>query len=396
MCYTGAPEHRGEIDLLPQHQVLFLIQLVTDLDLLLPLWYEFQSKSDEVQTAVCVTAELLQRSAGTSSALTLRAIPFDVAGTEEIIAGDRPDLQNVAAVVTATETTLRPHKAAHALTQRANRVGTHTYTVQHGFENVGLTYFDALQTSAMVEFASENIFIWGPIAKLHPEVRPETRARCIPVGCCKALERRSGLPKPGSGERFVAVFENIHWLRYDDEYRARFLSDLTHTAESFPDTTFFVKPHPAGKWLTSRYKGNLPQAENLIIADPDDPQWASCTSSEAIGWADGVITTPSTTALDAARLGCPVAVIAYQEPLMQYRPLMQIQSSEHWGDFVRRLEHQTDLAALKRNASEFLDANLIPGNAAGRIIERILGDIRGGLPPKVVPMPEFSPSEKPQ
>ena len=306
-----------------------------------------------------------------------RDIPFVVAGTESIISGSQPDLLDVKALVTATETTLRPHKAAHALTQQANRNGVHTYTVQHGFENVGLTYFDDLQTSASVEFASHTIFTWGPIAKLHPEARSETKARCIPVGCCKLLEQSRHLPAPGNRSRFIAVFENIHWLRYNETYRAQFLSDLDRTARRFPETTFFIKPHPAGKWLTSRFDGVLPQAENIIIANPDDPQWIPYTSAEVIGLADGVITTPSTVALDAARLGCPVAVIAYNLSLAEYRPLTLIRSTKDWEGFLQSLEHPRETEVLKRNASEFLDAVLIPGDAVGRILSQILGDVQG-------------------
>jgi hypothetical protein len=377
--------------------VLFFIQLVTDLDLLLPLLYELDSKKDTpVQPMVSIAAELLQRSPGVRNALTSRQIPFEIAGTEEIIAGNQPNLHGVVAVVTATETTLRPHKAAHSLTQRANSLGIPTYTLQHGFENVGLTYFDEFQTSTMVEFASQTIFTWGPIGTLHREVRPETQARCVPVGCCKSLERSTTLPRPGGRSRLIAVFENIHWLRYDDMYRRRFLSDLTHAARCFPDTTFLIKPHPGGKWLTSRYTGDLPGAENLIIANPDDAAWARYTTVDLIGFADGVITTPSTVALDSARLGCPVAVVAYQLALAEYTPLNLLRSTDDWKDFVRSLENQGEITALKQNASDFLDAILIPGDAAGRIIDRIVADTRRILPSTANRDPELSCSEKPK
>lgn len=380
-----------------QHRILFFIQLVTDLDLLLPLWHELETKKDiRIQPAILVAEELLQRSPAVRSVLTSRQVPFDIAASKDIILGDRPELHGVVAVVTATETTLRPHAAAHALTNRANRLGIPTYTLQHGFENVGLTYFDEIQTSTIVEFASQTIFTWGPIEKLHPEIRPETKKRCIPVGCSKSLDQSTSLSKPGGRSRFIAVFENVHWLRYDDTYRSSFLSDLERIARSFPDTTLFVKPHPGGKWMTSRYTGDLPQLENLIIANPEEPKWAGYTGSDLIAIADGVITTPSTVALDSARLGCPVAVVAYQLPLVEYAPLSLIRSSGDWEKFLRCLEQQGGIAALKQNASEFLDANLIPGDAAGRIIDRIAADIRRTLPSTANRQPELSSAEKPK
>jgi hypothetical protein len=167
------------------------------------------------------------------------------------------------------------------------------------------------------------------------------------------------MPRSDNRAHLVAVFENIHWLRYSDSYRASFLSDVEQVALGFPDITFLLKPHPAGKWLTKRYQGRLPQAENLIIADPDDPKCARYTSADWIKLADGVITTPSTVALDAVRLGFPVGVIAYDFPPEEYRPLTLIRSTNHWN--------------LKQNGSKFLDAVVVPGDAVGRIITRNSG-----------------------
>jgi len=380
-----------------QYRVLLFIQLVTDLDLLLPLWHELESRTDiRIQPAILVAEELLQRSPAVRNALTSRNLPFESVTSKDIIMGSWPKLDGIVSVVTATETTLRPHAAAHALTKRANSLGIPTYTLQHGFENVGLTYFDETQTSMMVEFASGTIFTWGPIEKLHPEIRKETRDRCTPVGCTKSIDRSTRLPKPGGRARLIAVFENVHWHRYDDTYRSSFLSDLEHAARSFPGTTFFVKPHPGGKWMTSRYTGDLPRLENLIIANPDDASWARYTASDLIAIADGVITTPSTVALDSARFGCPVAVVAYLLPLVEYAPLCLIRSSGDWEEFLRRLEHEGGISALKQNASEFLDANLIAGDASGRIIDRIAADIRRTLPSTASRQPELSSIEKPK
>jgi len=362
---------------LGRQKILFLTQLVTDVELLLPLYYELQSRNErQLQALICVVAELLQRSPGAERVLRSRGIPFVTVQTDAILSGEQPDLQDVSAVITATETTLRPHKAAHALTQRANGRGIWTYTVQHGFENVGLTYFDEMQTSAMVEFASQYIFVWGSIERLHPEVRPETRNRCLPVGCCKAIDPSgSKFPKPDNRARLIAVFENIHWLRYNDNYRANFVSDVEQMALEFPDITFVIKPHPAGKWITKRYQGRLPQAENLIIANPEDPQWAPYSSADLIRAADGVITTPSTIALDAVRLECPVGLIAYDLLLQEYGPLARIRSTADWRGFLESLKQPSKVQALKQRGSDFLDLAVVPGNAAERIVNRVLEDI---------------------
>ncbi len=54
---------------------------------------------------------------------------------------------------------------------------------------------------------------------------------------------------PHADRPFIAVFENLHWRRYDDAYRARFVSDLAATAEAAPDMRFVVKPHMGGQWF---------------------------------------------------------------------------------------------------------------------------------------------------
>jgi hypothetical protein len=356
--------------------VLLLGQLVTDFELLLPLWYELIAKGDPLlEPHLCVVTEMLAKFPHASNVLRSRCIPFFEAQTEEIIAGSKPDLSPVAAVITATETSLRPHRAAHALAARANEAGIPTYTMQHGFDNIGLTYFDHIQTSALVEFASRTIFTWGPMERLHLEVRPETRARCIPVGCTKQLEAPpSSLGKPGTRARLIAIFENIHWHRYDAAYGARFLDDMEFAARRFQDTTFVVKPHPAGRWLTGRYKGPLPQAENLMIASPGNPEWEDYSASALIYFSDAVITTPSTVALDAARQGRPVAVVAYGLQFKEYDPLFLIRSTQDWCTLVAKARDagRHDMLSL---AEEFLRRSLIPGDATRRIVEHIIADV---------------------
>src|SRR6185295_19201335 len=121
-------------------------------------------------------------------------------------AGRAPELHGVFAVVTATESTAGPHAAAHALARHANERGIPTFTMQHGLESVGLTWFDNEHLPATTRFASRHIFTWANQERLHPATLAETRARCVPVGCPKVVAPpQLDLPRVGDGGPVVAV-----------------------------------------------------------------------------------------------------------------------------------------------------------------------------------------------
>jgi hypothetical protein len=351
------------------------VQLMMDIDLILPLLKSAKTRNDLVPIA-CISDQVAATVPDFLEALSYLRIEFEITRHDEIISGKRPRLRKIDAVVSASESTANPHRAAHKLTSRANAQGLRTYTIQHGFENIGLTYFDQVHNSENIRFASHRIFTWCPIERLHPEVPEETRRKCLPVGCCKELGMDlHDLARPGSREFLVCVFENLHWHRYDDKYRECFLSDLIETARRFRETTFLLKPHPAGRWLTQRYKGPLPDLENIVIAIPGDPAWKAYTGSIIVEMADGVITTPSTIALDAARAGRPAAVTGYDLSLENYEPLPVLRSRKDWASFMSQLYTVHGRDELTTVTSSFLKNALVPGNACRRILEYISNDI---------------------
>ena len=302
-----------------------------------------------------------------------KEIETTVLNHRAVVAGLQPRLRGIQAIITASESTAGAHKGPHTLTKRANRQGIATYTLQHGFENVGLTYFDADYPVGKIKFASKTIFTWGETAQLPPEIPSETRAKCVAVGCPKATyPPNHTLPIPGhnSRDRLIAIFENLHWSRYSDRYRQTFLQDLHKTAAAHPKTTFVIKPHPTGLWLTQGYPDNLQTLSNLQVANPQDPTWAAFNAATLIAMADITITTPSTIALDAARAGCPVAVVAYDLSLANFEPLTLLRQSSDWQALVGRKDTQP----LKERAQGFARKRLIPGNAIERIISQISSD----------------------
>lgn len=358
--------------------VLVFMDLIQDLDVILPLIKAINA-DERLSLKTCVSNQLIKESPRVKDTLETQGIPYHIIHYYFLKLGLQPNLSNIDALITASETTANPHRYSHLLTKRANKLKIYTYTLQHGWENIGLTYFDNIHAPDTVHFASQKILIWGDMDSLVPEVLPETKSRCVPVGCPKEKEAISTAAKleiPNQRDYVISVFENLHWHRYSDSYRDCFLQDLETTASQFPNTTFLVKPHHAGQWLTKRYKGKLPAGDNLVIINPTEPKWEPFTAPALIAYSDGIITTPSTVALDAANLEQPVSVIGYDLELQKYQPLPIIYSLEDWINFVRQIHLPTARHSICHRTSTFLKKSILPGNATRRILELIISDIK--------------------
>jgi len=381
------PAHRAP-------KVLLYLNLPQDLDMLLPIAIRLKERN-QYPIETVVSRKAWQQSPRIDTLLTKAGIQPQIVNHKAAVAGLQPSLRNVCAVISASESTASAHRGAHTLTQRANRQGIATYTLQHGYENVGLTYFDEEHPVGSIAFASQKIFTWGPLADLPDEVSDETRQKCVAVGCPKFAETSlvnasrikadvlgssacsAGIHSPEGG-LLVAVFENLHWCRYSDRYRQQFIEDLEQMATDYPDITVLVKPHHTGRWLTQEYQGRLPTADNLIIADPTNPKWEIFTAPALIEIADVVITTPSTVAVDAVRAGKPVAVVAYDMDLSNYKPLPLLRSSEDWRSLMLSAgtcSASVNPSSATKSISEFSQKHLVPGD----VIEKILDDISADI-----------------
>lgn len=357
-----------------QLTVLIFLDLIQDLDLVVPILKRAKERSN-LAFKVCVTDWLIGQSPRVENNLQLLEADYFVVSQHKVRAGIEPNLNGIQALLTVSETTAGPHKSAHVLTQRANQAGLCTYTLQHGFENIGLTYFDEIHTPDSIRFASQKILIWGDLNSLSLDILPETKQRCVPVGCLKENPQISQIAFPKNREYLVAVFENLHWHRYNDNYKNQFLEHLEKTAAYFSNTTFLVKPHHAGKWLTERYQGNIPQADNFIIADPKEPKWETYTAPALINYADGVITTPSTVALDAAVVNCPVSVVGYDLDLKIYAPLPILNQWEDWINFIEQLQNPQGNINARQQTKTFVNQHILAGNPVERIFNLIATDI---------------------
>lgn len=278
------------------------------------------------------------------------------------------------ALLTASETTLRPHRLAHALTQEANALGQHTATLQHGVENVGLTYFDERQGPDVL-FAAQTVFAWNGAARLPSIIDPSTRRKVVDGGLPGPLDDRifgpwrQKLSLPAEGRKVIGVFENLHWTRFSDSYRQNFLADLQAATEAFPELFFLMKPHPEGRWLTQRFGGKRPANDNLIVADPAAPIWNLLTAPSLMPLLDGVISTPSKVALDAAVAGVPTAIASYDGAYDLYAPLPVLSSGQDWLDFLARTASGSAAAGYRTQMQDFVSRTVSSAGQPQRILD---------------------------
>jgi glycosyltransferase involved in cell wall biosynthesis len=363
------PSEKGARE--PRPTVAVVIHLMQDLDLALPVLSEIK-RSTHLCAQAWVSLSVLDASPRVWRGLRQHNVDVRVLDDQTDVDLEPIKSREIGAIVTIAETNQSPHRFPHRIANLANEMGIATYTMQHGYENIGLTYTDTRYPIEQIAFASKTIFTWGHSTLLHPGVPEATRAKCIPVGCCKTVPSEViELPLPANGARVIGIFENLHWDRYDKIYAERFIQDALTLAVRHPHMLFLVKPHHAGQWLTSRYRGAVPSAPNLVIADPVHPDWEQFTASQLINSLDAIITTPSTVALDAARAGKPVAVAGYDLDLSVYRPLPVLTRSGDWMAFLHDITDDMRRRALIDQACGFVARTVCQGSAAANIVRTI-------------------------
>ncbi len=356
--------------------------LAQDLDLLLPIALKLREAG---LIPVCfITWQILKNSPRTLKQVRENKLPWSTHLRRE---SKQPNLLGVSAVVTAVETSANPHRLAQVLVKRAKARGIPSYTVQHGLENIGLTYFDQEYPEGTIKISSDKIFTWGKSDKLHPSIDQGTRQKCIPVGCPKIFPSRANgslelfRSLRAKGEKIVVIFENLHWGRYSDKYRKNFLDSLERVVKSQQSISFLIKPHHAGKWLTERSKQNIFSSPNLTIANPSDPTWEPFTAPALINIADAVITTPSTVAFDAAIMDVPVAVVAEDLNLSCYHPMLLLNKQSDWMEFLTGLNDSERREQLVKKGRDFVKDNNIDLEASSRIANYIRGNLKRSSKP---------------
>ncbi len=355
------------------HRVLFFMHLIQDLDLVFPLLEKAKQRGN-IETFVYVTDRLIKASPRVQKALESLPVGYKVISYARTLMGLGPSLDRFNALVTVSESNARPHWVAYQLAGRANRLGLKTYTLQHGLEQPGLTYFDEIYKPDRFRFRSQKIMLWGRLGSLHKNVPDSIRRRCVSVGWPKQTGALASLQKEAWGKTIILVSENLHRACYRDDFRKQFVDCILTVADQFQGITFIVKPHHNQRWITLHGADKFSGLKNVVLADSKDSRWEPYTASAIIGIADAVITTPSTVVLDAAVASCPVAVVNDgRQDLSRYEPLSRLKGAGEWTGFLGDVLNPGRRREQSDKAREFADRAVIQGDVCGRVMDLIAG-----------------------
>jgi hypothetical protein len=341
-------------------KLLFLIDLIQDLDVLAPVIDAAQRRG--LACNVIVSERAARESPRVIDAFVHRKIiPSMIDDAVQRL--DARWLRDSDVLITAAETSLPPHRIAHELAGLANAFRLRTASVQHGYEAPGITY--ALRPHPQI--ASQTIFTWREPEDLPPSIPDDVRRRCVGVGRASVVRphlevgRLARPPRP-----VVGVFENLHWERYTNDYRRAFIDHLQGAAEDRPDVTFMVRTHPAGRWFLE--KGPVMRQSNVVVIGADGEPPDARPIGELLRNVTAVITTPSTVAVDGCEAEIPTAVFQGDlKDLSHYEPLPRLRKDSDWLEFLAAAE--TD--ACGDLCREFLKRVTLPRDGADVIIDHL-------------------------
>ncbi|WP_119301310.1 hypothetical protein [Dongia deserti] len=344
-------------------KVLLLLQQFQDIDLIVPI-AEAASTDSQIEVRIAVLSKIAVPVSRRLRAICANGGKIEFWHGTDLLRGRITSGRFAADVaITASEGTAFGARFARSFVAASQAAGVRVLSLQHGLDNRGMTYGPQGSSKA---FRGDLVLTWGGPQRLSHAAGAELRAKAVPVGCPKRVFCRADFPSfPMADRPFVAVFENLHWRRYDDGYRKRFVNDLAAMAEALPNEIFLVKPHMGGQWFTRGSTAAIPLPPNIIIADPKAAQWRRFTADAFLAHASAVITTPSTIALDAARYGLPVALVTYGIEAHNYHPLPRLEETGDWRRFVEDVRQE--LYDRSKLEAFFADAAL-PGDAVGRAL----------------------------
>lgn len=280
--------------------------------------------------------------------------------------------ENLKGFISIAETNLSAHKFSNFLAKIANKKNIPTYTMQHGYENVGLTYTDPIHNASKIEIASKQIFIWGDASSLVENINPKVRSKIISLGLTKKIKRN--VQKNDTSADFspnIIIFENLHWHRYSEDYKKSFLINTYKLIKHFPDLNFIIKPHDAGLWLI-RNQNLIRPPKNLKIIDPSRKNESDLNIDSLFAKAFCVITSPSTVALDASLLEIPTAVVDFDLGLDNYDPLSLLHTFDDWVLFVNNCLSDFKRKKLKKLAREFISNSIVSKDGLSKMFDHIL------------------------
>lgn len=281
--------------------------------------------------------------------------------------------QVLKALIVVAVSNLRAHRIAVQWARMAEAYNIPTYTLQHGLDNVGITYSDSRHPIEHVRFPVRRVFSWGGDSSWDRNVSRETREKLYPVGRIAPNPSICAVSKTNWPKGpVVGVFENLHWHRYSSRYRRCFIADLRDSARRHVDSMFLVCSHPSGAWLKHNIEV-IQGLSNVFLLDEKCPQFSRLPLRVFVHLFDMVITTPSTVALDAAQAGVPVAVAHYDLELNRYAGLTPLRCADDWAQFHSWI-YSARRHDLLKGGEDFVSRHVVAGDAAHRIFDIILRD----------------------
>jgi len=351
-------------------QIVLLISRPQDVDLLISL-HEKAKYRENIRVSFWILKKIDIRFPGVLPLLKEKEVDVDqfigFAGLMKLLS----KLIQTDAFLSTVESTADRFKLPYILTKMANAAGLSTYTMQHGFENIGLSYCDETH-GPDIKFASKTIFTWGPKKELPAWVGKDTLDKSVAVGYSnQPVFPNATPPTSKTGKRpIIGVFDNLHWLRYDEKYCSTFLKHLKDISEQRKEFRFILKSHPVSVRKRSKeLDAILHNMVNVDVADLLEEE--ELTTSWLLSHAVGVITTPSTIALDGALANVPIAVCRYGLDLTYYSPLCLLDLLEDWNKFLNCLTKESETGNLKLNGQKFTNRVLVSGSPANNILNLI-------------------------
>lgn len=334
----------------PRAQIVFLVNLIQDVNILRPLLYLVADMFD-VPAVLAVTDKFIERDKNGIWGAELREIAqatsatisvYDSAWTAYQLLQDRCGV-----LIAASESNL----SAHAHTHDVFRSAPSSYlkiTLQHGYECVGFLQNreHVVAHGHNVSFAADVICGWCEPSVLTSVVATE-RSKLYVSGPSTLIEVEG---RPGPVRRTTTaglICENLHSVRLNvgSDTKSSFLGSFAEFCRylELRGESMVMKPHPGGQYVVKNRVELPPNAElnNNPIYKIDLP-----------GFAYG-ISAPSSIVIDLAIAGVPVAVWRDQDARMDtgnFQGLAFIQETRDWIAFKRDTDLRRDLILERQRA----------------------------------------------
>lgn len=321
-------------------QVVFVVNLLQDINILRPLTY-LASQELNLNTRFLVTSAFRKRDKTGLWQHELSEIAADTLSSIHEFENEFEALQVLqkehGVLIASSESHLSAHKPVHDLF----RVAPSQYikvTLQHGFECVGFMQSrdQNMAHGSNITFAADIICGWCTPERLSA-VAPSQRHKLKVTGSTALLTANLKKPKatslmPAVGGAIGLVCENMHSPRLNvaGDFKSQFLEIFPKFCAELAkeERQITLRPHPGGQYII---KNDVPIPKNAVLENA--PIYKIDLSRFAYG-----ISAPSSILIDMVLAGIPTAVWQDQESVMDlgnYEGLTRISTLSDWLSFAQ-------------------------------------------------------------